>query len=286
MEVITTISEIRTRITKERKAGKVISLVPTMGYLHRGHQSLIEKARAESDLVVVSIFVNPLQFGPNEDYDRYPRDLERDKVIAEVAGADLIFFPSVNEMYPVKPKTYVEVNELTNQLCGKSRPGHFRGVTTVVSKLFHIIQPDFAYFGLKDAQQVAVIQQMVEDLNMPVTIVPCPIVREEDGLALSSRNVYLTSEERSQATILYQSLQKAKEWIGEGITETKKLKDRIRNFIETQPLARIDYVEILSFPSLEPVTEIHSTSQAIIALAVWFDKTRLIDNLIINQNEV
>ncbi|MFV9510666.1 pantoate--beta-alanine ligase [Tepidibacillus sp. LV47] len=286
MEVITTINEIRTRIAKEKKAGKVIGLVPTMGYLHRGHQSLIEKARKESDFVVVSIFVNPLQFGPNEDYDRYPRDLERDKIMAKQAGADLIFFPSVNEMYPAKPKTFVEVNELTAQLCGKSRPGHFRGVTTVVSKLFHIIQPDMAYFGLKDAQQVAVIQQMVQDLNMPITIIPCPIVREEDGLALSSRNVYLSPEERNQATILYQSLQKAKEWIEEGITETRILKDRIRSVIETQSLARIDYVEILSFPSLEPVGEINETSQTIIALAVWFGKTRLIDNLIIDRNEV
>jgi len=286
MEIITTIQQIRTRIKEEKEKGYQIALIPTMGFLHHGHQSLIEQARKECDIVIVSIFVNPIQFGPNEDYDRYPRDLDRDKAVAEQAGADIIFAPSAEEMYPTKLKTFVNVNELTIQLCGRSRPGHFSGVTTIVSKLFHIILPDRAYFGLKDAQQVAVITQMVHDLNFPVMIVPCPMIREDDGLALSSRNVYLSTEEREQATVLYQGLNMAKELIFAGETAVEKIKQSLYNFINSKNLSRIDYIELLSYPSLEERTTITQFEHIIIALAVWFGKTRLIDNLIINAKEM
>ncbi|WP_339062763.1 pantoate--beta-alanine ligase [Tepidibacillus marianensis] len=286
MEIISSIQQIRLRVEDEKKEGIRIGLIPTMGFLHRGHQSLIERARKECDIVIVSIFVNPIQFGPNEDYGRYPRNMARDKAVAKEAGADLIFAPTVEEIYPTQLKTYVDVNDLTSQLCGKSRPGHFRGVTTVVSKLFHIISPDRAYFGLKDAQQVAVITQMVKDLNFPVTIVACPLIREEDGLALSSRNVYLSTDEREQAIVLYQSLNMAKEMILAGEVSVERIKQNIKDKIKSQSLSRIDYIEVLSFPSLQEVNTIEQFGQTIIALAVWFGNTRLIDNLIFNANEM
>lgn len=283
MEVIHSIVDLRSRIKDyRRKNDQSVGFVPTMGYLHEGHASLLRKARAQSGLVVLSIFVNPLQFGPGEDFERYPRNTERDLQLAEAAGVDLVFMPSVSEMYPVPTRTTVSVTGLTSRLCGASRPGHFDGVATVVSKLFHIVQPDQAFFGLKDAQQVAVIEQMVQDLNLDIEIVPCPILREADGLAMSSRNVYLTEEERKQALVLSQSLQKAKAFVESHATFTpQELESLVSQHIATTPLAIIDYVEVLAYPTLEPFENSHHTDSIIIALAVKFGKTRLIDNLIL-----
>lgn len=265
-------------IYKQNKHKK-IGLVPTMGYLHQGHVSLFEQAKRDVDLVVASIFVNPLQFGINEDYSTYPRDLERDVALAEHAGVDYLFLPDVAEMYPKPILTQVSVKNITDSMCGRSRPGHFDGVATVVSKLFHIIQPEVAYFGQKDAQQIAVIQQMVMDLNMPVQIKSCPTLREEDGLAMSSRNVYLSPEERSQAVILYQSLQQAMGLIKQGELSAERLKQVMADKIASQNLADIDYIEIRQFPSLEYNEKLEGKS--LLALAVKFGQTRLIDNLIV-----
>lgn len=283
MEVIHSIADLRSRIKNyRRKNDQSIGFVPTMGYLHEGHASLLRKARAQSGLVVLSIFVNPLQFGPGEDFERYPRNTERDLQLAEAAGADLVFMPSVSEMYPSPTRTTVSVTGLTSRLCGASRPGHFDGVATVVSKLFHIVQPDQAFFGLKDAQQVAVIEQMVQDLNLDIEIVPCPILREADGLAMSSRNVYLSEEERKHALVLSQSLQKAKAYMESHATFTpQELESLVSQHIATTPLAVIDYVEVLAYPTLEPFENSHYIDSIIIALAVKFGKTRLIDNLIL-----
>lgn len=283
MEVIHSIADLRSRIKDyRRKNDQSVGFVPTMGYLHEGHASLLRKARAQSGLVVLSIFVNPLQFGPGEDFERYPRNTERDLQLAEAAGADLVFMPTVSEMYPSPTRTTVSVTGLTSRLCGASRPGHFDGVATVVSKLFHIVQPDQAFFGLKDAQQVAVIEQMVQDLNLDIEIVPCPILREADGLAMSSRNVYLSEEERKQALVLSQSLQKAKAFVESHATFTpQELESLVSQHIATTSLAIIDYVEVLAYPTLEPFENSYHTHSIIIALAVKFGKTRLIDNLIL-----
>lgn len=283
MEVIHSIADLRSRIKDfRRKNDQSVGFVPTMGYLHEGHASLLRKARAQSGLVVLSIFVNPLQFGPGEDFERYPRNTERDLQLAEAAGVDLVFMPSVSEMYPAPTRTTVSVTGLTSRLCGASRPGHFDGVATVVSKLFHIVQPDQAFFGLKDAQQVAVIEQMVQDLNLDIEIVPCPILREADGLAMSSRNVYLSEEERKQAIVLSQSLQKAKAYVESHATFTpQELESLVSQHLATASLAIIDYVEVLAYPTLEPFENSHHTDSIIIALAVKFGKTRLIDNLIL-----
>jgi pantoate--beta-alanine ligase len=285
MEVVQTIADLRARIKAyRRKNDQSVGFVPTMGFLHDGHASLLQKARSQSGLVVLSIFVNPLQFGPGEDFERYPRNAEKDLAVAEAAGVDIVFMPSVDEMYPTPTRTTVSVSEVTTRLCGASRPGHFDGVATVVSKLFHIVQPDQAFFGLKDAQQVAVIEQMVLDLNLPVEIVPCPTLREKDGLAMSSRNVYLSSEERQQALVLSQSLQQAKAFIESKSASSftsQELEILVRDHIQTAPLAVIDYVEVLSYPTLEPFEHSHSITTLIIALAVKFGKTRLIDNLIL-----
>ncbi len=277
---VSTIAEVRSHLREARRMGKTIGFVPTMGYLHEGHTSLAQAARSRSDVVVMSIFVNPLQFGPNEDFERYPRDLERDAAIAREAGVDLLFAPSVDEMYPTKMLTSVSVAQVSEPLCGASRPGHFDGVATVVTKLFSIVQPDYAFFGQKDAQQLAVIQQMVHDLSMPVTIVPCPTVREPDGLAKSSRNVYLNPEERAQATVLYRSLQRAKQLIESGERSAAAVRDEIIRMIGEQPLAVIDYVEVMRYPQLVAADELAPGEQICIALAVKFGKTRLIDNLI------
>ena len=277
MKIIKTVKKMRNELKQQTGT---IGLVPTMGFLHQGHLSLVEQAKKEVDVVVMSIFVNPLQFGPNEDFGQYPRDLNRDAELAEKAGVDFIFHPDVKEMYPETPLTQVQVEKITERLCGEHRPGHFAGVATVVSKLFHIIQPDRAYFGLKDAQQVAVIEQMVRDLNFPVTIVPCPIVREEDGLAMSSRNVYLSAEERKQALVINQSLKKAKNLLDRGqLIEARDVVRYISDQIQTQPLARIEYVEALSYPKLEPVERLDKQT-TIVAVAVYFGKTRLIDNFL------
>lgn len=280
MKVVKRIDEVRAAVRQARQEGKRIGFVPTMGYLHEGHLSLIDRAREMTDYVVMSIFVNPLQFGPNEDYDRYPRDLERDERMARQRGVDLLFAPDVAEMYPEPIKTTVHVADLSAPLCGASRPGHFDGVATVVLKLFHIVQPTTPFFGLKDAQQVAVVSRMVRDLNVPVTIVPCPIVREADGLAMSSRNVYLSPEERRQATVLYESLQWAKEAVATGLRDWEALKRGVRERIAQKPLAEIDYVDVLAYPDLVPPRGVPG-EQVLIAVAVRFGRTRLIDNALV-----
>ncbi|WP_042204304.1 pantoate--beta-alanine ligase [Paenibacillus camerounensis] len=292
MRVVRTVAQLREALDYMRQGGHTpIGFVPTMGYLHEGHASLLRKAGEKSNTVVMSIFVNPLQFGPNEDYASYPRDEARDLELAEREGADIVFIPSVEEMYPQQALTTISVASLTTRLCGASRPGHFDGVTTVVNKLFNMVQPDYAFFGLKDAQQVAVLRRMVSDLNMNVEIIACPIVRENDGLALSSRNVYLSAEERSQALVLSRSLKAVRRAMEEGtvrtVNEAQKL---LVSEISAAPLAVIDYTEILSFPDLEMLEE-HSPLAAvqgeiIIALAVKFGRTRLIDNNVFIPKEV
>lgn len=275
------------RCTAERE--RTVGFVPTMGYLHEGHASLLRRARDENGLVVLSVFVNPLQFGPREDFDRYPRDEARDLAVAAACGVDVVFMPSISVMYPSPPLTRVAVGSLTDRLCGASRPGHFDGVATVVTKLFHIVQPDRAYFGMKDAQQVAVITQMVKDLDFPVEVVPCPTVREPDGLALSSRNVYLNPEERRQATILYRTLQRAPAWIAEG-ADAAKLRERLLDSLAESPLAVVDYAEAVTWPDLAPPPEGRPLRELgvpiLVALAVKFGQTRLIDNVLINPAEV
>ena len=281
MRVVKTISELKSLISGYKQENKTVGLVPTMGYLHEGHQSLIARSVAENDRTVVSDFVNPIQFGPTEDLATYPRDIERDAALCESTGANLIFHPEADEMYAPDFCTYVDMDHLTKGLCGKTRPIHFRGVCTVVSKLFHIVQPDRAYFGQKDAQQLAVIRRMVRDLNMPLTIVGCPIIREEDGLAKSSRNTYLSAEERKAALCLSRGLNKGKAAVEAGETDAEKVKAIITAEIEAEPLSRIDYVEIVDWNNLEPVS---STEGSILAaVAVYIGKTRLIDNFIIER---
>lgn len=294
MIVLTEIKDVREHLRAERfaaaKEGKELQIgfVPTMGYLHEGHASLLRSARMDNDLVVLSIFVNPIQFGPNEDFDRYPRDSDNDMALAKREGVDIVFLPSVDEMYPQPTKTKILVSELTDHLCGAARPGHFDGVTTVVGKLLHIVAPHRAYFGQKDAQQVAVITQMVNDLNMDVEIVPCPIVREEDGLALSSRNVYLTPEERQAALVLSRSLRQAEQLarVREGAVVADILQELVRT-IESEPAASLDYAEIRSFPSLTSLPGSMRAKEVegklLIAIAVKFGATRLIDNVILTM---
>ena len=297
--VIRTVAEMRRAVAEFRDfrnaegtapgVSRSVGFVPTMGYLHEGHASLLRRARRENGLVVLSVFVNPLQFGPGEDFERYPRDEKRDLEVAAACGADIAFLPSASEMYPNPPLARVTVGEITGKLCGRSRPGHFDGVATVVAKLFNIVQPDRAYFGLKDAQQVAVVTQMARDLNMPVEIVPCPTVREPDGLALSSRNVYLNGEERAQATILYRTLLRAREWIAEG-ADADRLRNRMKRSIAESPLADTDYAEVVAWPGLadppagRPLRDLGEP--LLVALAVRFGKTRLIDNMIFTPEEV
>lgn len=266
-------------IALEKKRGRVIALVPTMGYLHRGHLSLVEQAKQTGAFVVMTIFVNPLQFGPNEDFARYPRDLERDAGMAEAAGVDLLFHPSSEEMYPRPMVTYVDVGQLDAVLCGAKRPGHFRGVATVVCKLFNIVQPDLAYFGLKDYQQYLIIRRMVSDLNLPIKVCSVPIVREEDGLALSSRNVYLTLEQRQEAKVLPQSLNEAEIWIRAGERSAREIEKRLQDKISSECHGIIDYVEVRDAEDLSEVTVIERP--VLIALAVKFGSTRLIDNKVV-----
>lgn len=279
--IVKTIEEVRAQVKAWRAEGLTVGLVPTMGYLHEGHQSLIARSVAENDRTVVSDFVNPIQFGPTEDLATYPRDIERDAALCESTGANLIFHPEADEMYAPDFCTYVDMDHLTKGLCGKTRPIHFRGVCTVVSKLFHIVQPDRAYFGQKDAQQLAVIRRMVRDLNMPLTIVGCPIIREEDGLAKSSRNTYLSAEERKAALCLSRGLNKGKAAVEAGETDAEKVKAIITAEIEAEPLSRIDYVEIVDWNNLEPVSSTEGSTLA--AVAVYIGKTRLIDNFIIER---
>ncbi len=281
MTIVKTIEDVRAQVKAWRAQGLTVGLVPTMGYLHEGHQSLIARSVAENDRTVVSDFVNPLQFGPTEDLATYPRDIDHDAALCESTGADLIFHPEAEEMYAPDFCTYVDMDHLTKGLCGKSRPIHFRGVCTVVSKLFHIVQPDRAYFGQKDAQQLAVIRRMVRDLNMPLDIVGCPIIREPDGLAKSSRNTYLNAEERKVALCLSRGLSKGKAAIEAGETDAAKVRAIITEEIEAEPMSRIDYVEIVDWNNLEPVNS--TEGSILVAVAVYIGKTRLIDNFIIER---
>lgn len=278
MNIVSTVKEVREQVKEWRAQGLSVGLVPTMGYLHEGHKSLIDKAVEQNDRVVVSVFVNPIQFGPTEDLATYPRDLDRDAALCESAGADLIFHPENEEMYFEDFCTYVDMEHLTKGLCGKTRPTHFRGVCTVVSKLFHIVQPDRAYFGQKDAQQLAVVRRMVRDLNFDLEIVGCPIVREEDGLAKSSRNTYLSEEERKAAVVLSRSLAKGKELIESGERDAETIKKAIREVIDAEPLAKIDYVEVVNFDTIEAIDTLDGI--VLTAIAVYIGKTRLIDNFI------
>lgn len=279
MKLIKSIPKLRRHIQDFKNRSQKIGFIPTMGYLHKGHLSLIKKSVQENDITIISIFVNPTQFGPQEDYARYPRDLKRDFRLAEKEGVDILFYPSVQEMYPVGYCTSVIVKGLSDVLCGKSRPGHFEGVATVCNKLFNIIQPDRAYFGQKDAQQAVIIKQMVQDLNMPLKIRVQPIVREKDGLALSSRNLYLSKKEREQARVLYKSLEEAKRLFESGERNCYKIKRKVRNMISKMDRASLDYVEIVDIEKLKPLVNIKQA--ALLALAVWFGKTRLIDNIIL-----
>lgn len=276
MIISDSVQEVRKVTANWKKRGFSVGLVPTMGYLHPGHISLIERARKENDMVVVSIFVNPIQFGPNEDLDKYPRDMAHDREVCEKAGAELIFAPQPSEMYPCENLAFVDIKGLGDGLCGAKRPGHFRGVCTVVSKLFNIVLPDRAYFGEKDAQQLAIIRRMVNDLNFGTMIVSCPIVRESDGLAMSSRNLYLSPEERKAALSISRSLSAAKELMRKGEKNAVKIREMIVAGISAEPLARIDYAEIVDSADLRPVEKIDKPVLA--AVAVYFGKTRLIDN--------
>lgn len=282
MKVVGTIKEVRNLVKEWKKNGESVGFVPTMGYLHEGHGSLITKARENNDKVVVSIFVNPLQFGPSEDLESYPRDLEKDSKFCESLGADLIFHPEPEEMYHDDFSSYVDMSVLTEELCGLSRPVHFRGVCTVVSKLFHIVQPDNAYFGEKDAQQLAIIKHMVQDLNMDVNVVGCPIVREEDGLAKSSRNTYLSTEERKAALILSKTIELGKKLIADGEKDADVLVAKMKANVETEPMAKIDYVKAVNGLTMQQQKEIKAPM--LIAMAVYIGKTRLIDNMIISED--
>ena len=275
MKIVSTIEEVRAQVKEWKKEGQSIGFVPTMGYLHEGHMSLIDAA-GENDKVVVSIFVNPMQFGPTEDLASYPRDLEHDAKLCEEHGVDLIFHPTPEEMYGDQFYSYVDMDVLTKELCGLSRPVHFRGVCTVVTKLFNIVTPDRAYFGQKDAQQLAVIKRMVKDLNMPLTITGCPIIREADGLAKSSRNTYLSIEERKAALVLSRSIFLGKEMVEKGERDCKKILDAMTAEIEKEPLAKIDYVKIVDLDTMQQVEKIDRGILA--AIAVYIGKTRLIDN--------
>jgi len=273
------IPELREIIALERNRGRKIALIPTMGYLHQGHLTLVERAKQTGAFVVLSIFVNPLQFGPTEDYSSYPRDLERDVRLVEAAGVDALFHPTDHEMYPHPIVTYVEVGQLDTVLCGAKRPGHFRGVVTVVSKLFHIVQPDLSFFGQKDYQQYLIIQRMVSDLNLPIEVCSVPIVREEDGLAISSRNVFLTLEQRQEALILSKSLNEAEIHIRVGVKSAREIELNIRERISRESHGIIDYVEVRDAGDLSEVVNVEST--VLIALAVRFGSTRLIDNKVV-----
>lgn len=280
MKIVGTVKEVREQVKEWKKQGLSVGFVPTMGYLHEGHKSLMDAARKGNDKVVVSIFVNPMQFGPTEDLATYPRDLDHDAALCESAGVDLIFHPEAEEMYEKDFCSFVDMTGLTEGLCGKTRPIHFRGVCTVVNKFFNIVTPDRAYFGQKDGQQLAVIKRMVRDLNMDIEIVGCPIVREEDGLAKSSRNTYLSPEERKAALILSKTVALGKE-LAKTEKDANKVVEAMKKNIETEPLAKIDYVEAVDALSMAPVEKLEGT--CMLAMAVYIGKTRLIDNTLINE---
>ncbi len=282
MIIARTIEEVRTQVRAWKQQGLCVGLVPTMGYLHEGHASLVKESVRQCDKTVASVFLNPTQFGPGEDLETYPRDFEHDCALLEECGCDMVFHPEVSEMYPEGYATYVEVqSEMPRQLCGKTRPIHFRGVCTVVSKLFHIVTPDKAFFGQKDAQQLAIIRRMVLDLSMGITIVGCPIVREADGLAKSSRNTYLNAEERKAALVLSQAVKLGQQMVQDGETDADKIVSAMRAHIEAEPLAKIDYVSAVDGLTMLPVHEIHGN--VLVAMAVYIGKTRLIDNFSVEE---
>ena len=278
MNIATTVEQAKQTVRQWKAEGLTVGLVPTMGYLHEGHESLIKRAVAECDRVMVSVFLNPIQFAPNEDLATYPRDFDADTVLIENAGADLVFHPEPSELYAPDACTFVNVEGITSELCGKTRPTHFRGVCTVVSKLMNISQADRAYFGQKDAQQLAVVRRMVRDLNMNVEVIGCPIVREEDGLAKSSRNTYLSPAERKAALVLSRAVREGQRLMEEGERDAKTILGTMRAIIEAEPLARIDYVEMVSWDGIKPVDV--ADSSVLVAMAVYIGKTRLIDNFI------
>lgn len=279
MKLIDTIQRMAMLSKILKKESKTIGFVPTMGYLHDGHLSLIKAAKQHTDVVVVSIFVNPIQFSPKEDLDKYPKDLKRDEEMARLAGADVLFTPSLIDMYPKGYSTYVDVEGLSRVLCGQTRPGHFKGVTTVVAKLFGIVRPDIAYFGQKDAQQSVIVKKMVEDLNMDMEIKVLPTVREKDGLAMSSRNVYLSKEERKDALSISQAIAAAESAVKSGETSSAKIVKLMKDMISQKPSAKIDYIEIVDPKTLEPIDTV--SGEALAALAVFIGKTRLIDNAVL-----
>ncbi|MGI6082421.1 MAG: pantoate--beta-alanine ligase [Limnochordia bacterium] len=278
VQLVHTIDAVRDAVADARRRGLKVGLVPTMGALHEGHGSLIEAARRECGYVVVSIFVNPLQFGPTEDYDKYPRSLQRDAAYCEEKGADLVFAPEVQEMYPSPSLTSVAVEKITDTLCGASRPGHFRGVATVVTKLFNIVLPDVAYFGQKDAQQAAVIKRMVSDLNFPLSVAVVPTFREPDGLAMSSRNRYLSQQDRQAALVLYRSLQGAVSLLEQGERQPGAIRSYLRSTIEAEPRARLDYADVVDPDTMQPVADIQG--DVLLVVAAYFGEARLIDNML------
>ncbi|MDC7771182.1 pantoate--beta-alanine ligase [Priestia megaterium] len=280
MKVITTIKDMQQEMKKEKQLGRSIGFVPTMGYLHEGHATLLGAARTENEVVVLSIFVNPTQFGANEDFDTYPRDFERDERVAKEANVDYLFYPSVEEMYKSSRSVAITVTDRVDVLCGQKRPGHFDGVATVLTKLFHIVTPDRAYFGKKDAQQVAVVDGLIEDFNFPVELRAVDTVREADGLAKSSRNVYLTDKEREEAPVLFKSLQSALQLLESGEKQVEILKETIRKEIEQYTSGKVDYIEVYTYPELKTIKQ--TAGKIIIALAVQFSKARLIDNVIVD----
>jgi pantoate--beta-alanine ligase len=283
METITKIDEMRSAVKALKSQGKTVGFVPTMGYLHEGHLSLVRESIQKADSTVVSVFVNPAQFGPTEDLEDYPRDIRQDSEILEKEGVHYLFVPEVEEMYPEGYKTYVEVHDFQDKLCGRSRPGHFRGVCTIVLKLFHIVNPDFSFFGQKDAQQAIILKKMVKDLDLEVKIEVLPIIREEDGLALSSRNTYLNTEERRAALVLSKSLNEAQMMIEKGEREVESIIKKMKKIMNREPLAKIDYIEIVDMDNLNPLTRIGK--KALVAVAVFIGKVRLIDNVIVQIKE-
>jgi pantoate--beta-alanine ligase len=283
MKTLSRIAALESAVAEARAGRQTIGFVPTMGYLHEGHLSLVRECRKRADVTVASIFVNPLQFGPREDFRRYPKDPERDAALLDKEGVDILFLPETAEIYPPGFRTSVEVGGLQDTLCGRSRPGHFRGVATVVLKLFNIVRPDYAFFGQKDAQQVVILRRMAEDLNLDVRIVAMPIVREPDGLAMSSRNIYLNIEERRAANVLFRGLEEARRIFEAGERAASRIRERLLVTLASEPLARLDYAEVVDPGSLEPVERVDG--EALIALAVFFGRTRLIDNIILGSTE-
>jgi len=284
MEIIRSVKEMQQKMAAIRQQKKHIGFIPTMGFFHEGHTSLMEEAKKENDVIATSIFVNPLQFGPNEDYEQYPRNEEQDIIDAEHSGVDIVFIPDAKDMYPNQPLIKMDITDRIHVLCGRSRPGHFEGVLTVLTKLFHIVQPDKVYFGLKDAQQVAVVSALIHDLNFPVELVGLPTIREQDGLAKSSRNVHLSTAERKEAAWLYKALSYGEQLVVDGESNPDIIVNKVIERITKGTSGSVEYVEILSYPELKPVNVINKNKQVILAVAVQFKQARLIDNLLLNKN--